>query len=168
MIESFQAGNYLQLGTNPYWWKNQPQVKSITFRMRDTAKGVMEDYEYARVDTIFTRSIAAAQYTSGASSLAMRYRTNQLECLLMNHSYTKLSYPAVRKAIRLTVNADALARNVYMGMVDRTNSPFPNGTWMYNSSIDATYTNNVEEARRLLEEDGWYDTDEDGVLDKIL
>lgn len=166
-IDAFQAGSYLQLGTNPYWWKNQPQVKSITFLMEETAKKVMEDYEYARVDTIFTRSVAAAQYTSGTSSLAMRYSTNQLECLLMNHSYTKLADPVVRKAIRLTVNVDALARNVYMGMVDRTNTPFANGTWMYNSSVDAAYTNNVEEAKRILEEAGWYDTDEDGALDKL-
>ena len=167
MVEDFQAGTRISLTTNPYWWKNQPQVKNITFTMESTAKAVMEDYEYARVDTIFTRSIAAAQYTSGTSSLAMKYRTNQLECLLMNHSYTKLASKAVRQAIRLTVDVDTIASEAYMGMVDRTNTPYPNGTWMYNSNVDSSYTTNVTEAKRLLEEDGWSDTDEDGVLDKL-
>ena len=150
MVESFDPQNTLTLTTNPYWWANQPQVKDITFVMQQKASDVMEDYEYARVDTIFTRSIAASQYTSGTSSLAMKYRTNQLECLLMNHSYTKLASVAVRKAIRYTVDVDTIASSAYMGLVDRTNTPFPNGTWMYNSDVDSSYTTNVEEAKRLL------------------
>ena len=167
MVESFQAGSHLELVTNPYWWKNQPQVKSISLLIHETPKKVMESYEYARVNTIFTRSIAAAQYKSGATSLAIDYRTDQLECLLMNHSYTKLASVNVRKAIRLVVDADKIASNVYGGMVDRTNTPYPNGTWMYNSNVDSSYYTDVEEAKRLLEEDGWSDSNEDGVLDKL-
>ena len=166
-IETFEAGNYITLTTNPYWWKNQPQVKDITLLIHDTAKSVMESYEYARVNTIFTRSIAAAQYKSGTSSLALDYRTNQLECLLMNHSYTKLASVAVRKAIRLVIDVDKIASNVYGGMVDRTNTPFINGTWMYNSNVDSSYYTNVEEAKQLLADDGWEDSNDDGILDKL-
>ena len=166
-ITYFNPCTRIELSTNPYWWQNQPQVKDITFICQDTPKGVVESYEYAVVDTIFTRSIAAAQYRSGTTSLALDYRTNQLECLLMNQSYSTLSSSNVRKAIRLAVDVDKIASTVYMGMVDRTNTPCINGTWMYNSDLDSQFGVNLSEARRLLEEDGWEDSNEDGILDKL-
>lgn len=52
-----------------------------------------------------------------------------------------------------------------MGMVNRTDTPMINGTWMYNSNISFEYS--LDKAKALLEEDGWYDMDDDGILDKL-
>ena len=164
VIESFSPGDYIYLRANPNWWQNQPKVQEITVLCHANDKDVIESYEYARVDTIFTRSIAAAQYKSGTSSLALDYRTNQLETLQMNNSSWELT-ENVRKAIRYLVDPDKLANTVYMGMVNRTDTPMINGTWMYDDSISFEYS--VEKAKALLEEDGWYDMDDDGVLDKL-
>ncbi len=166
-IEKFSAGNYISLSVNPYWWQHAPQVKEITVLCHDTPSAVVEAYEYARVDAIFTRTIAAAQYKSGTSSLAINYRTNQLETLLMNHSYGILKDVNVRKAIRYAIDADQIATTAYMGMVDRTNTPFINGTWMYNSSVDSACVRNVAAARKLLEDAGWGDSNEDGFYDRV-
>lgn len=164
VIENFTPGNYIYLRANPNWWQNQPKVQEITVLCHANDKDVIESYEYARVDTIFTRSIAAAQYKSGTSSLALDFRTNQLETLQMNNASWELT-DNVRKAIRYLVDPDKLASTIYMGMVDRTDTPMINGTWMYNDSISFEY--NVDKAKALLEEDGWYDMDDDGVLDKL-
>lgn len=164
--ETFEPTNYMHLKVNPYWWMNQPQVKEIMVIMSDTPKGVMENYEYARVDTIFTRAIASAQYKSGVNSLALDYRTNQLETLLMNHSSSPLDSIAVRKALRYLIDVDRIASNVYMGMVDRTDTPFIAGTWMYNDNLSRYFVTNKDEALRLLDEDGWADTNDDGYLDR--
>ncbi|MDO5144897.1 MAG: ABC transporter substrate-binding protein [bacterium] len=166
-IEKFSAGNYISLSVNPYWWQHAPQVKEITVLCHETPSAVVEAYEYARVDAIFTRTIAAAQYKSGTSSLAINYRTNQLETLLMNHSYGILKDVNVRKAIRYAIDADQIATTAYMGMVDRTNTPFINGTWMYNSSVDSACVRNVASARKLLEDAGWGDSNEDGFYDRV-
>ena len=107
IAESFLPGNTLQLVPNPNWWKNRPQVTRILFVMHQLPADVIEAYEYARVDAAFTRAIASAQYKSGTSSLALDYRTNQLECLLMNHSGNSLlSSKHIREAIRDLVNID--------------------------------------------------------------
>jgi peptide/nickel transport system substrate-binding protein len=52
-------------------------------------------------------------------------------------------------------------------MVTPTNFPFYPGTWMYNDALDSQFTRNVEESRRLLEEAGWADSDENGILDRM-
>lgn len=165
-ISSFDAGNNIWLETNDYWWQGRPQVKQIVFQCASTAKEVLENYEYARVDTIFTRLIAASQYKSGMTNLSLDYRTNQLETLLMNHSSSPLDDVNVRKAIRYVVNADKLASSIYMGMVSRTDTPMISGTWMYNDNLTSYFTQDIDEANRLLDEAGWVDTDGDGVRDK--
>ena len=75
-FNTFAAGDYCWLQANPNWWQAQPQVQEIMFSFHDTQKAVMDSYEYARVDAVFSRSIAAAQYKSGISSLSISYRTN--------------------------------------------------------------------------------------------
>ena len=165
-INTFVAGDYCWLQANPGWWKAQPQVQEIMFSFHETQKAVMESYEYARVDAVFSRSIAAAQYKSGISSLSISFRTNQLECLLMNNSASELT-PEVRKAIRHVVDVSKIASNVYSGMVTPTNLPFYPGTWTYNDSLSSYFTLDTVEAKRLLEAAGWMDADEDGVLDKL-
>ncbi len=166
MADSFTPGSTLQLVANPHWWQNPPQVKSILFVMHQLPADVIEAYEYARVDAAFTRQIAAAQYKSGTASLALDYRTNQLECLLMNHSAFPLDSQNVREAIRCLINVDHIAQQIYNGMVERTNTPFIAGTWMYNEGLQAYFKQDVEKARALLDEDGWSDTNDDGILDK--
>ena len=167
VAESFSPGNTLQLVPNEHWWKSRPQVTSILFVMHQLPADVIEAYEYARVDAAFTRAIASAQYKSGTSSLALDYRTNQLECLLMNHSAYPLDSQNVREAIRYLVNVDYIAQQIYNGMVERTDTPFISGTWMYNDGLTAYFKQDAEKAMALLDEDGWSDTNDDGVLDKL-
>lgn len=167
VIADFQPGSNIYLQANTSWWQTQPQVKEILFVIHDTPSEVIESYEYARVDTVFTRSIAAAQHKSGTTSLALDYRTNQLEVLLINHGFSPMDSLNVRKALRYLIDPDKIAKQVYMGMVERTDTPMIPGTWMYNDSLSEYFVTDVEAARALLEEDGWEDSDDDGILDRL-
>ena len=166
MIQTFNPKASMLLTANPHWWKAQPQVREIMVQFEDTARAVVDDYEYARVDTVFTRSIAGAQYRTGTSSLAMAYRTNQLECLYMNNSASELTVE-VRKAIRYAIDKSKIINNAYMGMAAATDLPFYPGTWMYNDTLNGLFVRDMDEARRLLAEAGWEDSDENGILDRM-
>ena len=167
MLNSFIPGNSLELVANPNWWQTPPQVRSIYFIMHKLPSDVIESYEYARVDAACTRQIASAQYKSGTSSLALDYRTNQLECLLMNHSGNSLlSSQNIREAIRYLINVDYIAQQIYNGMVERTDTPFIAGSWMYNDGIGSYFKQDAQKALTLLDEDGWSDTNDDGIFDK--
>ncbi len=165
MFTAFSAGEYCRLEANPRWWKAQPQIRDIMFYFHDTQKKVITSYEYARVDAVFSHSIAAGQYKTGTSSLSLAARTNRLECLLMNNAAYELT-PQVRKAIRYIVDPSRIISSVYSGMATATNLPFYPGTWMYNDSLSSYFVRNPDEAKRLIEEAGWSDSDDDGILDK--
>ena len=165
VISQFDACNSLTLTANQNWWQAQPQVQEIMVVMYNTPKEVMNAYEYAQVDTILTRSLSASQYRSGTSSLSLSCRTRQLETLLINESSFPLGTLEVRQAIRYAIDVDKLASGAYMGMVERTNLPTIPGTWLYDESVDSSYTYDPDKAIALLNEAGWTDSDGDGVLD---
>ena len=166
MILEFHPGESMWLSANNGWWKTHPQVQNIDFLLHETARQVIESYEFGRVNAVFTRSITGAQYKTGTSAVSMNYRTNQLECLLMNNSSYELTNNA-RKAIRCVIDKSRLIATAYSGMARETDFPFFPGTWMYNDSYENLWKKDVEKARQLLAEDGWEDSDENGILDKI-
>lgn len=167
VISTFEPQDYVWLQANPNWWQTPPQVQEIMVICHQSAKDLMSSYEYARVDTMFTRSTSAAQYKSGTSAVAINSRTRQLEVLYMNHSEQALKSVNVRRAVRYAINVDQIANQIYMGMVSRTNTPLINGTWLYDDSA-GDFSYNPEKAKELLAADGWVDLDDDGVLDRVV
>lgn len=137
------------LVSNEYCWRQDPQVQNITFMRYETPGAVLENYQYARVDAIFSRSLAAAQYKTGVSNVTVRARTNQLECLIMNLSASPLDDVRIRQAIRYLIDPEALM-GAYSGMVTRTDLPVVPGTWAYNDSLEEYFQPNFDAAVRLL------------------
>ncbi len=71
----------------------------------------------------------------------------------------------MRKALSYAIDKDEIIKGVLMGLGEPCTGPFFKETPYYNTSAEA-YKYNKEKARKLLEEAGWRDTDDDGILDK--
>lgn len=155
----------MTLSLNPYYAGKPPQYENIYFSLYTSATDVVDAYQQSNVDAIFSRSLSIAQYKSSTNTLAITYRTNQLDCLLLN-GYLSNMTDNMRQAIRYAIDVDRIAQVVYMGMVDRTDTPFVQGTWMYNNNLSSYFQVDLNKARQLLEADGWYDTDGSGYVDK--
>lgn len=166
IISSFEAANYLWLKVNENWWQTKPQVKEIMVSLFSSNKDLITAYEYGRVDTAFTRSVAASQYKSGINTLSITYNTRQLETLLLNHDAFPLGNLNVRKAIRAAIDSNLISTNVYMGMTVDADTPISSGSWLYYDQ-ESSYKYNLELAQQLLADEGWSDTDGDGILDKV-
>ena len=132
-----------------------------------TNRDLISAYEYNRIDAAVTRSSNATQYSRSATSLSITYRTQQLETLMINRSSFPLNDPAVRQAVRYAINPDILATTAYQGMCARTDTPMPQGTWMYQGS-DSAYRYDPEKAKELLAEAGWFASEEDTLLHKVV
>lgn len=162
MLTGFQPENYITLTVNPNWWQQQPQVKDIMFSCSADAGDVIENFEYGRVDAVFTRDTSASQYKSSTTTFALDSRTMQLETLLINNNSFPFDDVNIRKAVRMLIDVDKIASTVYFGMATRTDTPLPSDTWMYNDTLSSYFKLNFQEAVRILEEAGWYYSEEEG------
>lgn len=166
VLAGFEAGSYMLLNANPSWWQMQPQVKEITVTFYPNNKDMITAYEYGRVDTVFTRSVAAAQYRSGNTSLSIAYSTRQLEVLMLNHR--ERSFPLdnvnIRKAVRYAINEQLISKNAYMDMTLNADTPYPSDSWLYYDQ-ESTFRYDPDKAREILAAEGWSDLNEDGILD---
>ncbi len=169
VITRFDVGSTMLLDANPNWWQMTPQVREITVMFYPNNKDMITAYEYGHVDTVFTRSVAAAQYKSGLTSLSIDYSTRQLECVLINHR--ERSFPLdslnVRKAVRYAINVDSIAKNAYMGMTIDADAMYPSDSWLYLDQ-ESTFVYNPDKARQLLADDGWSDPDNNTILNKVV
>ena len=166
-LQGFAPRDYIYLTANDNWWQAPPLIRQINVVLFNTNKDLINAYEYNRLDAIVTRSSSASQYSRSGTTMSMTYRTQQLETLMVNRHSFPLTDEAVRKALRLAINPDVIVSSAYQDMADRTDTPLHQGTWMYQGS-DTAYRYDPEEARRILEEDGWMDMDNDGMLNKII
>ena len=71
----------------------------------------------------------------------------------------------VRQAVNYAIDRDALVKYVLEGVGAPATCLFPPEFYWANTDLKG-YTYEPEKARKLLEEAGWIDTDDDGVLDK--
>lgn len=166
VVEKFDAGNSMWLKSNDNWWKQKPQIKDIYVSFYQSSKKMISDFEYGRMDALVTRSLAAAQYKSGIGVLNIPYRTNQLEVMLMNTHEYRLREVQARQAIMKAIDLNLILNRVYIGRASRAYTPFPSSSVLY-ADLEEYYQYNIDEAKKMLFDLGWEDTDGDGVLDRI-
>lgn len=171
-VDLFSPTNYLYLSRNPLWWGEEPTVEYINAMFKPTNRELTAEFEYNRVDAVITRSVTASQFRSGVSSVNLDYRTRQLETLMFNLKSFPLENENIRRAIRYAIDVDTLADGAYYGLVSRTDTPMPRGTWMYHDGTEElgenVYAYNPQKAKEMLAAEGWSDTDGDGVLDTVV
>ncbi|HMX38763.1 MAG TPA: ABC transporter substrate-binding protein [Saprospiraceae bacterium] len=86
---------------------------------------------------------------------------------VFNMTNPKLKDQRVRQALAYLVNYNDLVQNIQLGLAQRMIGPINPRKGYYNKSLKP-YDYNVEEAKRLLAEAGWTDSNNDGTVDKEI
>ncbi|MBC7078375.1 MAG: hypothetical protein H5T92_08740, partial [Synergistales bacterium] len=72
-----------------------------------------------------------------------------------------------RWALAYVIPVDTIIQKVFRGLAERTTGPFLPGSSSYDSSLPPI-PYDPPKAKELLAKAGWQDTDNDGVLDKVI
>lgn len=105
-------------------------------------------------------------------SLTLRYNfltlgTTQYNRWVLNHRNPILADVAVRRALRHLVDYDYMVNQVQRGMAVRITNPMPPNRPYYAKNLPEPDFN-VAKAKEILAQDGWADTNGDGILDKTI
>ncbi|HXC03673.1 MAG TPA: ABC transporter substrate-binding protein, partial [Bacteroidia bacterium] len=85
----------------------------------------------------------------------------------MNTHSKLFSGKRTRQAFAHLADVDRYIQTVYYGLAQRIIGPVHPTNRSYNTDL-AVYDYNIEQAKAMLAEDGWSDSNGDGILDKVI
>ena len=162
----YDTGVALRLERNPFWWKQAPKIGSIVARNYASSELALSALDTGEINTLASRSKSVALSRTLSSRNTLDYPTMTYECIVPNLTNSALSNTDVRRAIMYAIDRTTLASTVYLNMVLESEVPVIPGSWTYETQT-TRYNYSPERALQLLNESGWFDSDGDGILDKI-
>lgn len=156
--------------TNMYFEANAPKIVYQTINDQTTALVALKaknlDAMYGIKSKDFVELPKSSKFTEYFNSYAAPYLAYSY--LGLNLKKPQFSSKKTRQAMAHLLDVDNVIKTVAYGYGQRVTGPIsPTKTNDYDASI-VPYDFNLEKAKLLLKEDGWADTDGDGILDKEI
>lgn len=179
-LESWTANNYLVLRKKENWWgdkvkdiaylANNPE--RIIFKIIPDQSTAMTELKSGNIDVLagelgmdFSNMQNDPSHTEGfhfLSPLSTKYYV-----LLINNRNEILSDKSVRKAIARLVDVDLMVKNFGTGGEKKAVSPIHPAKDYYDNSLEDIEFDPIE-AKKILEQAGWKDSNGNATLDKVI
>jgi peptide/nickel transport system substrate-binding protein len=172
-LTEWKSGQSWSMEANPNYWKGQPAIDQVVFRIFTNADAMVAALKQGEIDA--AHQVPSASFESlGTTDGIEAVFGNQggLTELAMNGMAGGLGdgHPAlldlnVRHAVQRAIDKDVLFDRVILGLGRKgvTLSVSPDPTWQPDIPEADQYTYDPDAANKLLDDGGYLDTDGDGV-----
>ena len=177
---SFGTGPYMYAGDydgkkytfvrNPYYHGDAPDADSFTVSMITDGSATELALRSGEIDMLWGSHIVSFDAMSefgkeGNFEAKMDEYIESVQYLAFNTTAAPFDDAVVRNAVAMAIDKESLCKTVYNGLVSPTNRILP--TYYAYCDIDAEGKSyDLDEAKRLLDEAGYVDSDGDGVREK--
>jgi peptide/nickel transport system substrate-binding protein len=163
------------------WWGSafaerhprfQANPSSITYYFIPEAQTAITALKDQRIDLV--AELSAEQFNE-LKIYNDQYHTLNLDTppvlqyyfITYNNDHPILGDRTVRQAISKLMNVKSLIDKLFFGLATRTVGPIPPGSLAYDHSLEP-FAFDPDGASQLLKNNGWYDSDSDQILDKVI
>lgn len=180
-LVSWETGQRLVLERKTDWWGDQvtdgkealaAYPARIVFRPIQDPNTAIAALKDGQIDVM--ANIPPAQFLELQETEFVNKQYNFHAPLSLVHSFIyintrnpKLEDARVRRALAYATDVETMISTVFSGLATPSNGPVHPSFSYYNKSIKPI-PYQPEEARRLLEEAGWTDTNGNGIADKVI
>lgn len=173
-LDYWQNGHYIRFKQNPNYWnshdaKRQRRIDFIAVKVIEDKTEAITGIEKGTVD--FVDAIQPVLFSTIDTSRKMIGKGGRLRAsytyVVWNTRRSVFQDRRVRQALSYLVNRDTIIQKLLEGQAIKQNSPVYYVMPDYDSTI-TEYEYNPKRALSLLAGAGWKDSDNDGVLDKII
>lgn len=170
VFSEWESGSHIIFKANPNWI-HPPKLEQIFIRV--VPDDAAQEAAIIAGDTdigVFLSSDQIKKLEAGGKVDVVAVPSGYDEGWFLNVN-PKTAHPAmldpnVRKAIALATDRFSIVKNLLDDTVNPVNVTFWDATEPYNNPALKAYPYDPEEAKRLLDEAGWKDTNGDGTRDK--
>lgn len=178
-FDSWRDGQLIVLQKKENYWADKMVVKrsiltsypqEIAYRIITDEISAIEALKEGTVDIvgdfspdqfILLRDNDSLQINTYSPDVLQYYYT------ALNNQDPRLADPSVRNALAMLLPVDEIIEQLFNGLASRISGPIHPAKPFYNTSL-VPVQHNVQGAKALLAEAGWTDTDDNGILDKVL
>jgi peptide/nickel transport system substrate-binding protein len=155
-------------------------AKMRIIEFKDTLDAIWQDFKTGRLDSyaippnqlieldqFLKTETYANQAENGLAIKQIKYLAQQFAYIGWNQAKPYFKSKKVRQALTLAIDRKRIIREYLNGNGEEiTGTFFPNSP-SYDRSIKP-FPFDLQTARQYLEEEGWYDSDGDGIIDKLI
>lgn len=151
------------LTPNPHDGGRRPYLARLIFRFYpDRASAIAA---FLRKEATGVGQVSAADLSKVSAGAIYSAPRPTFTTVFLNHNHPLFQDRRVRQALLLSIDRPAIIREVLQGQAIVADSPVVAQSWTYEPAV-RHYGYDPAQARNLLEEAGWTDSDGDGVRDK--
>lgn len=169
IFDSWEPKQRIILKANPDYFEGRPYIaESITRYIPDTATMFLE----LKSGGIDRMTLTPVQYARQTDTPEFKKNFNKYKYLAFRYTYLgfnlldpKFRDKRIRQAIAHAVDKQEIVNGVLLGLGKVANGPYKPGSFAHNPEVK-NYAFDPVTALRLLNDAGWADTDNDGILDK--
>lgn len=149
---SYTPGERAVLERNPdYWQPGKPCLDTLTFRFIPEEAVRLIELEAGTVHVAMDMAASSMQaQMAGLELITTPARGQQM----VYFNLSRITDPAVRRAVNHAINRQAIVTNVYQDMSIVGYYPMPPSVWAYNENTQI-YEYDVEAANQILDEAGY-------------
>lgn len=149
-------------------------------QFRDTTDAVWQDFKTNKIDTYILQAdkvleleqfmksdLYQEQVSQGKAIHRLDYLSRLYYYIGWNQAKPYFKSQKLRQALTMAIDRKRIIREYLNGMGEEITGTFYKNSPSYDPSI-VPLPFDVQKARRYLEEEGWYDSDGDGILDKVI
>ena len=152
------ANNVIKLVKNENYWNtnNLPTVTEVYINLYGTMGEVYNAFKSGDIDLIVAKNINIEQYIGTLGYNKVEYKAREYDFLALNTNHQILSNSAVRKALSLSIDKNALVATCLGNGYVSSNFSLDMGNWLYTKDLNIAI--DTEQARQILLNDGWVQT----------
>ncbi|NGX42684.1 MAG: Oligopeptide-binding protein AppA [Chlamydiae bacterium] len=155
-------------------------AKEMKIKFKNTPDAIWQDFKSSRLDTYnlqpdqlieldtFLQSDLYQEQAEKSDAVErLDYAARSYVYIGWNQAMPYFQSKKVRQAMTMAIDRNRIIQQYLNGMGIQITGPFSQNSSAYDQTI-VPWSFNLQRARKLLEEEGWYDSDGDGIIDKEI
>lgn len=166
-FEEYQKNKKITFKANEKYWGHTPYIETVLVEIRNNREEVVRSFEVKDVDLLKAVDRDWNRFKEDSYLNIFPYATQKYSFIGLNHQNKLFQDVNIRKAIQMAINREEMLERFYLNQGKVTDIPLSPDSWLYDKK-QSVYSYQPEEARKLLKENGWKDTNNNKILDKEL
>lgn len=166
---SWNTGQKIVLKANSEYFEGKPNIDRYIYRIIPDSATMFLELKAMGIDSM---GLTPTQYKRQTDNKFFEKFYNRFKYPSFGYTYIgynlkdpKFSNKKVRQALSYAIDKQSIIDGVLLGLGRKATGPFPPESWAYNSYVKE-YEYSIDKAIELLKQEGWFDSDNDGIIDK--